>query len=226
MRFIVFIICFLFSPFIFAQKGKVIGISKSINSEQLDSIQYSLGIITAKWIAENGFSISNPKYFLLGMDDAINGRGRRLNDSIVNQFIVKYKNSVLKEKGVKQEQQLFATLTDKKGVGVLPNGIRYIIQKQGIGQHALEQDSIYINILAKLPDNTIIENSYQQNQPVISTPNSFFNGLKESILMMPEGSKWQFFIPSNLAYGENGNKNVPPNSALIIEIELIKIKKN
>jgi len=48
--------------------------------------------------------------------------------------------------------------------------------------------------------------------------------LKEAILMMPEGSLWQLFIPSNLAYGENGNSLVPPNSALIIEIELVSIK--
>jgi len=130
MRLIIFIISLHVSFFLFAQKR-----SSQIEPEQkrtvaIDTIQYSLGVITAKWMSENGFSISNPKYFLLGMDDGIKGGGKLLNDSIISQSISKYKISSLKEKGLHQEQQLFASLIEKKGVGILPNGIRYIIKNK------------------------------------------------------------------------------------------------
>ncbi len=107
---------------------------------------------------------------------------------------------------------------------MFPNGVRYIILKIGKGVRPVESDSILVNLIAKLPDGTVVEDTYQTKKPFATTPSGFFPGLNEALQNMTEGSRWQLFIPSVLAYGNKGTAQIPPNSALIIEVELIEVK--
>lgn len=206
-------------------EGSIVSSKKMINKS--DSVQYALGAFVAKWMNENGFSVKNPILFRAGLDDVLNnGKNKKLSDSLITALVSSSQQLNQKEKGLRQEQLLFTSLKDKPNMGMLPNGVRYAIIKQGIGKHAIETDTLVLNILAKLPDNSIIEDTYKNNQPVFNTPYNFFPGLKEALMMMPEGSKWQVFIPSKLAFGEKGSPpRIPPNSALIIEVEILSIKK-
>ncbi len=207
------------------QNIPVNGSSNLINNS--DSVQYALGAYVAKWMFENGFTIKNPNLFQAGLSDMLkDGKNKKLSDSLITALVSSSQQLNQKEKGSRQEQLLFTSLKDKPNIGMLPNGVRYAIIKQGIGKHAIETDTLVLNILAKLPDNSIIENTYENKQPVFNTPYNFFPGLKEALMMMPEGSKWQVFIPSKLAFGEKGSPpRIPPNSALIIEVEILSIKK-
>lgn len=189
-------------------------------------MQYALGAYLAQWVNNNGFLITNPSLFLKGMDDAFQNKPRMIPDSLLAPLVAYYQRTGQKEKAVKQEQLLFAALRDKPGVGVLPNGVRYIVLKTGKGAHAGEQDSVSLHILAKLADGmTVVENTFQTGKPIVTTPAGLFPGLYDPLQMMAEGAKWQLFIPAVLAYGEKGTALIPANSALILEVELLSVKR-
>lgn len=178
------------------------------------------------WITSNGFAVSKPEVFLRGMDDIFQNRTRIFPDSLIEPRIKAYQNIVRSEKAVDLEKQLFASLKDKPGVGMFPNGVRYVILKTGKGPRPSENDSILVNLIAKLPDGTVVEDTYKAGTPFSTKPNAFFPGLNEALQFMSEGSTWQLYIPSVLAYGDKGTTLIPPNSALIIEVELVKVKEN
>lgn len=189
-----------------------------------DTMQYTLGAFVAQWINSNGFLISNPTLFLNGMDDMFKNRPRLIPDSSIGPRVAAYQRAGQLERAARQEQQLFAALRDRPGVGMLPNGVRYVILKTGKGLHPSEADSVEMNLIAKLADGTVVEDTYQNKRTFIATTNSFFPGLNDALPMMSEGSRWQLFIPAVLAYGERGTTLIPPNSALIIEVELVAVR--
>jgi FKBP-type peptidyl-prolyl cis-trans isomerase FklB len=189
-----------------------------------DSVQYTLGAFMALWIMNNGFSISNPTLFSRGLDDILQNRPRIIPDSAIESNLIAYRESVQKAKASSEEQLLFATIKDKPGVGMFPNGVRYIILKNGKTTRPSITDSIVVNLIAKLPDGTVVEDTYQSKKPFHATPVSFFAGLNEALQMMTEGAKWQLFVPAKLAYADKGTSFIPPNSALILEVELMEIR--
>jgi FKBP-type peptidyl-prolyl cis-trans isomerase FklB len=209
-------------------------VSKTVTPPQLspaiklkntdDSTQYSLGSFLAQWINSNGFQVSNPTLFIRAMDDVFLNKPRSIPDSLIENLVLYYQQSEKKNKAVKDEQQLFSNLKDKTGIGTFPNGIKYSIIKTGKGQRPAETDSILLNLIAKLPDGTVVEDTYQTKKPFAATPASFFPGLTASLQEMPEGSKWTLYIPAALAYAEKGTALIPPNSALVLEIELLQVR--
>lgn len=192
----------------------------------IDSFQYTLGAYMGLWITSNGFVVNKPEVFLRGMDDIFQNRPRVFPDSVIEPRIKEYQNIVRREKASELEKQLFASLKDKPGVGMFPNGVRYVILKTGKGPRPAENDSIVVNIIAKLPDGTVVEDTYKSGTPFATKPTAFFSGLNEALQYMSEGSTWQLYIPSVLAYGDKGIAQIPPNSALVIEAELVKVKEN
>ena len=189
-----------------------------------DSVHYILGAFLGLWVVNNGFSIQNQTLFNRGLDDILQNRTRVIPDSLIGPKIASYQESLVQQKARQQEQLLFSTIKDKPGVGMFPNGVRYVVLKAGKGQRPLEADSIKIHLIAKLPDGTVVEDTYQTNKPFSATASSFFPGLNDALQNMPEGSKWQLFVPSNLAYADKGTTLIPPYSALILEVELLEVK--
>lgn len=190
----------------------------------IDTMQYTIGAFMGLWMNSNGFVISNPALFLRGLDDIFQNRPRVLPDSIISLRVAAYQEASQKGRASQQEQQLFASLKDKPGIGMFPNGVRYIVLKTGKGSRPAETDSIVVNLIAKLADGSVVEDTYQTKKPFATRPAGFFPGLNEALQMMSEGSKWQLFIPSVLAYGDKGTTLIPPNSALVIEVELLEVR--
>ena len=190
-----------------------------------DSMQYILGAFIAQWINNNGFVVTNATLFSKGVNDMFKGIPRLVPDSILGPYVAAYQRSMQKERAIEQEKQLFNALRDRPGVGQLPNGVRFVVIKSGKGIIPSDKDSIILHMTAKLMDGTKVEDTYQSKKPFEATINSFFPGLNEALTMMPEGSKWQLFVPAVLAYGENGTSIVPPNSVLILEVELVEVKQ-
>lgn len=188
-----------------------------------DSTQYALGAFIGLWIKDNGLAISNMTLFQRGLDDILQDRQRQIPDSLVGPRIEAYQQSMLKNKGIQQEKELFASLRDIPGVGMLPSGVRYIVFTNGNGPRPVQKDSIIIHLIAKLPDGTVVEDTYQAKKPFRATTSSFFPGLNEALQLMTEGSRWQLYVPAALAYGENGNGLIPSNSALVLEVELVSV---
>ena len=144
---------------------------------------------------------------------------------MITLLIAQYQQATQNEKNRLLEQQLFASLQGKKGVGILPNGVNYIVRRQGEGTRPTVNNKVVINAVGVLPDGTIFEDTYKKKQAITTDINTLIPGLKEIIQLMPVGSVWRVFIPSELAYGAAGLKNVvPPHSAVVYDIELLEIK--
>jgi FKBP-type peptidyl-prolyl cis-trans isomerase FklB len=189
-----------------------------------DSLQYIMGAYIAQWIRSNAFSISNPSVFNNGMDNILQNKMRLIPDSMITPLLSIYQEANQKNRAFNEEQLLFATLKDKPGVGMFPNGVRYIVLQTGKGRRPLDTDSIVVNLIAKLPDGTVVEDTYQTQKSFHAKTGSFFPGLNDALPLMTEGSRWQLYIPAAMAYGDKGTPLIPPHSALVIEVELVKVK--
>lgn len=191
-----------------------------------DTAQYSIGAFVGQWINTNGFKVTNQTLLNRGIDDVLQGRKLAIADTIIGQLVASYQLSMQNERSRQLEEQLFASLKGKAGVGVLPNGVHYMVVKAGTGIRPIATDTVEINAIGVFPDGTLFEDTYQKKQIIRTTPSSLIPGLNETIQLMTEGSEWRVFIPSILAYGTTGIANViPPNMALVFEIRLEKVVK-
>jgi FKBP-type peptidyl-prolyl cis-trans isomerase len=191
-----------------------------------DTLQYTLGAFIGQWMGKNGFAVSNPVLFKRGMDDVLLGKPLAVTDSTIVPRIAAYQLSTQNERSRQMEEQLFAALKGKTGVGALPSGVHYIVIKAGTGIRPTVADSIVINAVGIFPDGTVFEDTFKKEQSITTLTGSLIPGLNETIQLMPEGSVWRIFVPSALAYGPAGLANViPPNTALVFDITLEEVKK-
>lgn len=186
------------------------------------SIQYAIGAFVAQWINNNGFLISNPALFIKGIDDVFQSKPRLIPDSVVPAIITAYQEITQKDRSIKLEQQLFTNIKQRPGLGILPNGVHYFILKSAQGTRPQLTDTVTIHLRGTLADGTVFEDTYKKSAFKI-TPAEMVPGVSEALQMMPVGSKWQVYVPAMLAYADKGTAVIPPNSALVLEIELLAI---
>jgi FKBP-type peptidyl-prolyl cis-trans isomerase FklB len=106
------------------------------------------------------------------------------------------------------------------------SGLQYEILKEGTGEKPKETDTVRCHYEGRLIDGSIFDSSYKRNQPADFPVNQVIPGWVEALQLMPVGSKWRLFIPSNLGYGEYGAGDaIGPNQTLIFEVELLEILK-
>jgi FKBP-type peptidyl-prolyl cis-trans isomerase FklB len=191
-----------------------------------DSSQYILGAYLGQYLKANGLTITNASLFIKGMDDVLSNKPLMVEaDSIpkrMNEYLVKMN----RERNQLLETQLFEKVRGQPGVGILPNGVCYIISRPATGQRPQLADSVEIHIKGYLPTGTVFEDTYTRNTPLKTTPANLIPGMKEALQIIPAGSVWRIFIPSSLAYGEKGVQGViPPYSAIVFDVELLSVYK-
>ena len=129
-------------------------------------------------------------------------------------------------KAMEEGKSFLAKNKKNKGVVELPNGLQYKIVKEGKGEKPKPTDTIVAHYRGTLIDGTEFDSSYKRGQPATFAVNQVIKGWQEILPMIPKGSTWKVFIPSDLAYGERGaGANIGPNETLVFDIELIDIKK-
>ncbi len=111
-----------------------------------------------------------------------------------------------------------------KGVKTLPSGLQYRVLTEGNGPVATDSTEVDVHYRGQLIDGTEFDSSYKRNKPATFRPDQVIKGWREALTMMPEGSKWDLYIPAALGYGESGNPTIPGNSTLIFEVEVVKVK--
>jgi FKBP-type peptidyl-prolyl cis-trans isomerase FklB len=111
----------------------------------------------------------------------------------------------------------------KEGVVTLPSGLQYKILKEGTGAKPTSSDSVVCNYKGTLIDGSEFDSSYKRGQPATFPVTGVIKGWTEALQLMPVGSKWQLFVPSDLAYGDGGRPGIPPAATLIFEVELLSI---
>jgi len=128
------------------------------------------------------------------------------------------------ESNLKAGQEFLETNAKKEGVTTLPSGLQYEIITGGAGAKPLATNKVTCHYHGSLIDGTVFDSSVQRGQPATFPLNMVIKGWTEGLQLMSQGSKWRFFIPANLGYGERQTgPHIGPNSALVFEVELLGI---
>jgi FKBP-type peptidyl-prolyl cis-trans isomerase FklB len=201
---------------------------------QKQKVSYSIGIDIGKNFKHSNIDI-DLEALAQGVKDAISDSTPLLTEQQreeamrqLQQEMVAKRNESAKKAGEKNKVEGEAFLAEnakKEGVVTLPSGLQYKILKQGDGRKPKLTDEVTTNYRGTLIDGAEFDSSYKRGEPTSFRVNEVIAGWTEALQLMPVGSKWQLFIPSNLAYGERGTGGpIGPNATLIFEIELLAIK--
>lgn len=210
--------------------GHVVAADESTMKEQKDKVSYSIGFSLGSNL-KNQQVIIDPEIMARGLKDAYSGAQPLLPEKDIQETMMSFQKEMLvKQKAtaeknrVEGEAFLFEN-KKKEGVVTLPSGLQYKILNEGSGRMPSSNDTVTVNYRGTLIDGTEFDSSFKRNAPASFQVKGVIRGWSEALQLMKEGSKWQLFIPSNLAYGERGaGPQIGPNSTLIFEVELLSIK--
>jgi len=165
-----------------------------------------------------------------GLQDSILGNKLLLSDQEAKDIMATYQKEKAEERkklGEKNKQEGAAFLAEnkkKEGVTTLPDGLQYKVIKGGTGKMPKATDTIVVQYKGSFINGTEFASSYPTNKPATFPVNGVMRGWTEALQLMKEGSKWQIFVPPELAYGEQGAGPIGPNATLIFEIDLVSVK--
>jgi len=205
---------------------------------QKEKFSYGLGMKTGQRMAESFKKQSVPFDSALlarGLKDGLAGGKTLLTDDeaqaaikAVQEEIGKQQQEKMQVAGAankKEGDTFLASNKSKEGVVALPSGLQYKILKAGTGPKPTANDTVVCNYRGTLINGTEFDSSYKRGQPATFPVSGVIKGWTEALQLMPVGSKWQLFIPSDLAYGERGaGADIGPGSTLIFEVELMSIE--
>ena len=122
-------------------------------------------------------------------------------------------------------RKFLAENAKKEGVVVMPSGLQYKVLVQGTGDIPQKTEKVKVNYEGRLIDGKVFDSSYKRGEPTEFRPDQVIKGWTEALTMMPVGSKWQLYIPYELAYGERDMGEIKPYSALVFDVEMISIDR-
>lgn len=210
-----------------------------------DKQSYAIGINVGKGLGQNlkqnGLEI-DPAILTRAIKDVLAGEKQSMTDQEAQETLKtlqtemrarqeelrKEQEAKMKELGEvnkKAGDEFLAANKTKEGVTTLPDGLQYKILQEGTGPKPSASDAVTVNYRGTLVNGTEFDSSYKRNQPATFNVSGIIKGWTEALQLMPVGSKWQLFIPSDLAYGPSGRPPViEPNSTLVFEVELLSIQ--
>ena len=202
---------------------------------QEEKISYGIGVGVARDFKQRGVEL-DVDAFLKGLRDELSGSKLLMTEKELDATMDRYEHELrLKQKQLekiaaeenkKTGEAFLAENAKKEGVVTLPSGLQYKVLKTGEGKKPVDTDAVVINYRGTLVNGTEFDSSYQAGKPAVFNVIGVIPGLREALKLMNPGSKWQIFIPSQLAYGERRVYNVGPNSALIFDVELLSLEKS
>lgn len=173
---------------------------------------------------------------MLGIKEGIAAQRNYMTEEEFNQTVDQFQaeqrelyTKMKKEIGDKNKaegQKFLEENKKKEGVVVLPSGLQYKVLKSGSGPSPKATDKVTAHYTGRLIDGKVFDSSVERGQPFTTELNRVIKGWTEILQLMKVGDKWEVYIPSELAYGENGAGTIEPNSVLIFEIELLAIGDN
>ncbi len=194
---------------------------------ELENFSYALGMSIAGNLIQTGVKTVNPELFLNGFKDVFKGGETMLQPEEANAILEEFIGKLNENKGAGNLEEGIKFLAEnkkKQGVTELPSGLQFEVLTEGSGEIPTLNDQVECHYHGTLIDGTVFDSSVKRGQPAVFPVNGVIQGWVEALQLMSTGSKWRLFIPSELAYGSNGAGGViGPNSALIFEVELLKI---
>lgn len=201
---------------------------------QKDKVSYGIGVDAARNLKRQGIEV-DIDILVKGLRDELSGEKLLMTEdefrATMSAFQAELRRKQAKNKRIAAEDnkkagEVFLAKNKKRdGVVTLPSGLQYKILKAGKGGIPTEADTVELHYRGSLIDGTEIDSSYRTGQPATFKVSEVIAGWREALKLMPVGSKWQLFIPPELAYGARGSgREIGPNATLIFEVELISVK--
>src|SRR5215469_15740324 len=194
-----------------------------------DKVSYSIGMQIGFNLGRQKVDI-NPDILAAGIKESIAGK-RQLTPDQVKDIMAQFekdmeqKQKQLGEKNKTEGEKFLEEKKKKPGVKTTVSGLQYKVEKEGTGAPPKATDMVTVNYRGTLIDGTEFDSSYKRGQPATFPVNGVIKGWSEALQLMKQGSKYQLFIPSNLAYGERAmGPDIGPNATLIFEVELQDVK--
>lgn len=180
-------------------------------------------------LMQSGLSDIDVDSFVQSFTDMMKHQTPAISPDEANAIIQEYfskKQSEMLDKNLEQGRTFLEENKQNEGVVTLPSGLQYLILKEGNGEKPKANDRVKCHYHGTLIDGRVFDSSVQRGQPAVFGVNQVIKGWVEALQLMPVGSKWRLFIPSDLAYGRQGaGSSIEPNSALIFDVELLGIEK-
>jgi len=192
-----------------------------------EQVSYSLGVNIASNIKQQGFDDISIEVFTAAIQDVFSDKALKIDlatgGQILNEYFKKIQDRKF-SKNVEEGKAFLKANAEKEGVITLPSGLQYKILKEGNGPKPSASDQVTTHYHGTLINGTVFDSSVQRGQPATFPVNGVIQGWVEALQLMPTGSKWQLYVPSDLAYGSRGaSDDIGPNTTLIFDVELISI---
>lgn len=193
----------------------------------MDKFSYGLGMGIGQNLLSMGVSDVNVDDFVAAIKAVLSGEKPEMTHSEA-QKVVNDRFQELSEQAyakMKEEGEAFLAANSKKeGVVTLPSGLQYEVLVEGTGKQPAASDRVQCHYEGTLIDGTLFDSSIKRGEPAVFGVTQVIPGWVEALQLMKEGAKWRLYIPYQMAYGEHGaGEMIPPYSALIFEVELIKV---
>ena len=201
----------------------------------MDKLSYALGLGIGRQLAQMGAEQLSIDDFAQAIKDVVAGGQLKLDEAeaqvIVQEFFQKQEEkqrAAVAEMGKKAKEEgekYLAENAKKEGVVTLPSGLQYLVIKEGNGKRPKATDKVKCHYEGMLVDGTLFDSSVQRGEPATFPLNQVIAGWTEGLQLMTEGSKYRFFIPYTLGYGERcAGASIPPFAALVFDVELIEVQ--
>lgn len=194
----------------------------------MDKLSYALGMSMASNLMNSGLRNLDVDSFVKAFTEIMGNTAPSMSPEEANQLIQEYFSKQQENMSTRNLEEGRAFLEEnkkKENVVALPSGLQYEVLTEGNGTKPKAMDKVRCHYHGTLLNGTVFDSSVQRGQPAVFGVNQVIKGWVEALQLMPVGSKWRLFIPSDLAYGERGAGNsIEPNSALIFDVELLGIE--
>jgi len=194
----------------------------------MDKLSYALGMSMASNLMNSGLKQLDVESFVQAFTEIMNHTNPSMSAQEANQVIQDFFSQNQEDmltRNLEAGEAFLAANGKKENVVSLPSGLQYEVLTNGNGARPKATDKVKCHYHGTLIDGTVFDSSVQRGQPAVFGVSQVIRGWVEALQLMSVGSKWRLFIPSGLAYGEQGAGGaIEPNSTLIFEVELLGIE--
>lgn len=201
-------------------------IEKEESSKRAYILGYNIGNNAKKFLKKE----EDQKIFLIGVYDSIKGKEPLLPLSKKSRIkgapegLSEKEGKERNKKNMEQGKEFLQKNKEKSGVKTTASGLQYKVLKEGSGKSPSANSKVEVHYQGTFIDGKEFDSSYKRKQTITFPLNGVIKGWTEGLQLMKEGAKYEFYIPSELAYGDSGTSGIPPHSVLIFQVELIKVQ--
>lgn len=193
----------------------------------MDTTSYSLGIVLSQNLKSQGFDSIDASSLAKGFEDGLSGKGT-VSPEQANQYIQQHLRKAAEAAGAEARKDGEAFLAEngkRPEVTTTASGLQYEVLKEGTGASPSATETVRVHYHGTLTDGKVFDSSVERGETIEFPLNRVIRGWTEGVQLMKEGAKYRFFIPYDLAYGEQGSPPaIPPYATLIFDVELFEVK--